>query len=149
MADVFISYHMESAGEVVRRIGAVLEADGVSCWYAERDMTLGAFVGEIAEEIENCKVFLLVLNKESFHSAYVAAELALAFDRYAHDCRQIALIPFRIDQTDIRKGDNRICKTIWLYTIQFPYIDGVPPDAAHIRTLAGNVRKALAAFELK
>lgn len=149
MADVFISYHMKSASEDVRRIAGALERDGISCWYAERDMTPGAFAGEITEEIEKCKVFLLILNKESFHSAHVASELALAFDRYAHDSRQIALIPFRIDQTDLRKGDNRICKTIRYYTIQFPYIDGFPPDAAHIRALTGNVRKALAAFELK
>lgn len=149
MADVFISYHMESAGEVVRRIAEALERDGVSCWYAERDMTPGAFAGVIVEEIEACKVFLLILNEQSFHSAHVANEIALAFDHYAHDGGQIALIPFRIDQTNLRKGDSRICKAIWYYTIQFPYIDGVPPDVAHIWLLVESVRKALAAFELK
>ena len=136
MADVFISYHMKSAGALVRQISGTLERDGISCWYAERDKKPGAFAEKIVQAIEDCRVFLLVLNESAFHSAHVAAELALAFDRYAHDSRQIELIPFLIDQIDVRKGSRRICKIIRYYTVLFPFIDGVPPDEAHIRALA-------------
>lgn len=143
MADVFISYHMKSAGEVARRIGAALEADGISCWYAERDMKLGAFAGVIVEEIEACKVFLLILDEQSFHSAHVANEIALAFDRYAHEQPQIEIIPFVIGPIP-RKGNDRISKTIRYYAIQFSYMDGVPPDEAHIRALAEKIGAFLA-----
>ena len=143
MADVFISYHMKSAGEVAQRIGAALEADGISCWYAGRDMKLGAFAGVIVEEIEACKVFLLILDEQSFHSAHVANEIALAFDRYAHDKPQIEIIPFLIDPAIQRKGNDRISKTIRYYAIQFSYMDGVPPDEAHIRALAEKIRMFL------
>lgn len=149
MADVFISYHMNSAGEVVCEICDTLERDGISCWYADRDMSLGAFAGTATQEIEACKIFLLILNKESSHSAHVAAETALAFDRYAHDSRQIELIPFLIDQTDLRKEKDRISKSIRYYTILFPSVDGVPPDDAHIQALKGKIQKSLPTFDLK
>ena len=149
MADVFISYHMESAGEVVRQIAEALERDGVSCWYAGRDMEFGAFAGVIVEQIEACKVFLAVLNRDALCSAHVAAEFALAFQRYNEDDKQIRLVPFMIDQTKFNEINSPNCDSIGYCAALFSQIDGVPPDEAHIRALAEKIREALAAFDLK
>ena len=150
MADVFISYHMKSAGEVVRQIAEALERDGVSCWYADNDMELGvAFMSAAARAIDQCKVFLAVLNRDALCSAHVAAEFALAFQRYNEDDKQIRLVPFMIDQTKFKEINSPNCDSIGYCAALFSRIDGVPPDEAHIRALAEKIREALAAFDLK
>ena len=103
MADVFISYSMRSAGKVVQKISETLERDGISCWYAGRDMPPGAFADSATREIDDCRVLLAILNQESIHSAHVATELALAFDRF-NDGQQIELIPFLIDNWTVKSS---------------------------------------------
>ena len=41
VADVFISYHEQSAGDIAAKIAAALEEAGISCWYAKRDIPAG------------------------------------------------------------------------------------------------------------
>ena len=84
MADVFISYHMESAGKLARKIADKLETIGISCWYANRDMLPGQFVESIMDAINQCKIFLLILNEEANHSKYVFNELSNAYRRFVY-----------------------------------------------------------------
>lgn len=81
MADVFISYPIDSAAEVVKRIADALKMAGISCWYANRDIYEGNYVGQITRAIRECKVFLLILNQEAMQSQYMESEAALAFRR--------------------------------------------------------------------
>ena len=77
MADVFISYDENSAGDIVRQISETLERGGISCWYAGRDMEKGELRGVVTEAIEDCRIFLLLLNENALKSAYVQSEIAL------------------------------------------------------------------------
>ena len=67
MADVFISYHVKSAGETVRQIAAELKKRNISCWYSESDEkgVKGGedFAEEIPAQIKSCQVFLLILDQ--------------------------------------------------------------------------------------
>ena len=140
MADVFISYHMESAGETAGRISETLERDGISCWYAGRDTTLRPFEPQIVRAIHDCRVFLLILNQQSMNSAHVATETKLAFNRYARDNHQIGLILFHIDESDLLREQSEVSDTILYYTtLFFRRIEGFPPDEAHI----GELKKAI------
>lgn len=93
MADVFISYHMESAGKLARKIADKLETIGISCWYANRDMLPGQFVESIMDAINQCKIFLLILNEEANHSKYVFNELSNAYRRFEDG---IIILPFKV-----------------------------------------------------
>ena len=138
MADVFISYHMESAGEkspekIVPKIAAALKDVGVSCWYAERDLTeTGSFADTITKEIRACKVFLLVLNEGSNQSKHVKNELHFAFEHK----KLTELVPFKIEDYNISDG-------IAYYIGRLQITDGNPPDQEHIRQLAKQIADAV------
>ena len=80
MADVFISYSTGKADNTVQQIADALDAAGISCWYMGRDSRYGRFPEKIALEIENCTIFLLVLNETSNKSKHVQNEVSLAFE---------------------------------------------------------------------
>lgn len=92
---VFISYHTQSDGTAVRKICEALEGAGISCWYAPRNVGAN-YAQSIVEAIRGCRVFILVLNKESNLSAHVLNEVNCAFDRFRNH-EDITLLPFRID----------------------------------------------------
>ena len=132
MADVCISYDGESAESVARQICETLEKDGISCWYMGRDMRKGALRGVIAEEIQDCRVFLVILSAKALQSAYVKAEIALAAQGFG-DNREQGLIAFLVDDgvaDDARKG---------AYLQRFLLVDGCPPDAENLRKLKNAV----------
>ena len=101
MANVFISYHMKSAGELARKIADELESVGISCWYANRDMIPGQFVKSIMDAINQCKIFLLILNEEANQSKYVFNELSNAYRRFEDG---IIILPFKVGEFQI--SDN-------------------------------------------
>lgn len=76
---VFISYHRNSSAELVEHIVAALESHGIKCWYAPRDVD-SSYAGDIVKAINTCKVFLLVMNEQSSHSAHVLNEIDCAFN---------------------------------------------------------------------
>ena len=100
MADVFISYETDSSKEIAAKISAALEKISISCWYASRDMTPGYYASNIESEIKNCRVFVIILNKDSMQSDNVYNELHIACSRYKkHEA--ITLIPFKTDHSTI------------------------------------------------
>ena len=99
MADVLISYHPDSTGETVRRIAAALEANGISCWYAAKELYDKDCVGEIAREIRKCRVFLLALNQDALKSRYMESEAALAYRRVMNRER-LTFLCFLTDNCD-------------------------------------------------
>lgn len=89
--EVFISYHRNSSAELVEHIVAALESHGIKCWYAPRDVD-SSYAGDIVKAINTCKVFLLVMNEQSSHSAHVLNEIDCAFNRF-HQHESIRLLP--------------------------------------------------------
>ncbi|MBQ6987084.1 MAG: toll/interleukin-1 receptor domain-containing protein [Oscillibacter sp.] len=134
MADVFISYHEASAGEIARQVADALAHSGISCWYANRDLSPD-FVTAIVQEIENCKVFLLILNEQSAHSQHVATEMALAFRRVMN-YESVAIVPFHVD-------NGQLSDDMRYYLNRFQIVDGCPPDEERIKALTKQVAKIL------
>ena len=132
MADVFISYHEASAGEIVKQIAAELESVGVSCWYAERDLTApGSFAATITQEIRACKVFLLVLDEGGNQSEHVKSEVYLAFQRIS---KHENMKPFYFKIDDCILSDDMA-----YYLSRFQITNGNPSDQEHMRRLTKQI----------
>ena len=132
MADVFISYHENANTEnIVRRIAEKLEESGISCWYAGRDSLPGFYAKDIGQEIQSCKVFLLILNEEANQSRDVLSEVSFAFN---HD---VTILPFRVD-------DCALDDDLLYYLAVFTVANGNPPNAQNIGDLTKRIRNLLA-----
>ncbi len=95
MADVFIS-HSSKDHIVSEQLCEGLEANGISCWIAPRDITAGTeWAVAINNAISTSKVFLIVYSERSAQSKQVSKELGLA------GARGIPMIPYKIDSTPL------------------------------------------------
>ena len=129
MADVFISYHESSAGGLAAQIADTLEASGISCWYAKRDIpTGGDFARTIPPQIDACKVFLLILNENAQRSKHIESELGLAFSR-ANRGGDITIFPVEI-------GDFEPESWIRYYLIHAQILKAPVLDAERLQELA-------------
>ncbi|MBR3570785.1 MAG: leucine-rich repeat protein [Oscillibacter sp.] len=76
--DVFIS-HSERNCEAAESLRTELKNRGISCFYSQYDMNPGdSLREEIGDAISNCKVFVLVLNKDSNQSKWCIREMTHA-----------------------------------------------------------------------
>ena len=81
MADVFVSYASPDR-EPAFRIVEFLEANGVSCWVAPRDVSPGMEYGEaILSGIETSRALVLVLSEDSNNSQFVRKEVERAVSK--------------------------------------------------------------------
>lgn len=137
MADVFISYHVsDDASDLVRRIADELESMGISCWYAPRDVTPGAFVPSIRKAIDSCNVFLMLWDEGSNRPGYVFHELVYAFNRYKSKEKPI-IIPFKI-------GDFEEFPDLRFYLSPFHiFHGGKSPQTAQTEDLIAKVSREL------
>lgn len=77
----FIS-HAKEDQKAAHAIAAALEARGLKCWIAPRDVRPGRTYGdEIIKGIEHSRCFVLVLSKTSNDSAFVAREVERAISK--------------------------------------------------------------------
>ena len=78
MHKVFVSYsskEADRANEIVKQ----LEAAGIPCWIAPRDIGIGSnYTEDIPSAIEDCKHFMLILSPASQDSYWVNKELSYA-----------------------------------------------------------------------
>lgn len=92
--DVFIS-HSSKDKVMADAICAGLEAHGIRCWIAPRDVQPGEeWTKAIVDAITECKVFLLVFSANTNNSSQIVKEV---------DCAtrdQKTIIPFRIEDID-------------------------------------------------
>ena len=131
--DVFISYHTNSSLHIVEAIVNKLEAGGVRCWYAPRDV-VGDYAGSIAEAISECKVFLLILNKSASESPQVLNELNLVTERLANK-ENVNIMPFHTADKDIAQAAR-------YYIGRMHWIDAVtPPMYQRIDELCSRIFK--------
>ena len=133
--DVFISYHTKSSKHITEAICNALESRKIKCWYAPRD-TENEYASNIGEVIANCKIFLLVLNKESSHSFDCLNEINLACERIRNN-EPISIIPFQVDNQDISMDAK-------YYLGRFHWIDALtPPLEKRILELADRIEFVL------
>ena len=94
MHRVFVSHSNQDA-EAARQILGALEADGVRCWIAPRDIRAGEqWAGSIVRAIEESQAVLVVFSEFSNGSPQVAREMELAVSNHKR------LIPVRV--ADVR-----------------------------------------------
>ena len=137
MADVFISYHENSAGKLVRQIADALKKADISCWYAKKDIKTGPFRQDIPQAIISSKIFLLILSKQSIASYEVQGECGVAFQRYKehqnnHQIPKIDILLFSVD-------GSPISYTPLYYLSLFQTTNGNPPDEQHIQQLVKKI----------
>jgi hypothetical protein len=126
--DLFIS-HSSKDKFIADAICTKLEAQGLRCWMAPRDITPGREWGEcILEGIQRCNILVVVLTINSNISRHVIKEVERAVNKGA------IVIPFRIENITLTKSLEYFLSEIhWLDAI-------TPPLEAHINELADTVK---------
>lgn len=97
--DAFISHHTSSCLKFTEAICHSLEEKGIRVWYAPRD-TKDSYAKNIVNVINECKVFILVLNHESSESFDVLNEINCVSERIRRK-EPVHVIPFQISNDEI------------------------------------------------
>src|ERR1700722_10215794 len=96
--DVFISYpHQDKA--TADAACAKLEAEGIRCWIAPRDIAPSAdWAASIIEAIDSCRLMILIFSGHTNRSRQVGREVQQAFDG------EKPVVPFRIENVAPEKS---------------------------------------------
>jgi hypothetical protein len=131
--DVFISYASKDK-IVADAVCARLEASGIRCWIAPRDIVPGTSYGEaIIEAIHGLKVMVLVFSSNANTSGHIPKEVERAVSN------GVAIVPFRIE--DVAPG-----KSLDYFIGSVHWLDAMtPPLEKHLDDLAATVHKLLPA----
>ncbi|HVT82792.1 MAG TPA: TIR domain-containing protein, partial [Phycisphaerae bacterium] len=127
--DVFISYSSKNKLEADTICGQ-LEANGIRCWIAPRDILAGTEWTEgILEGIDSARIMVLVFSDFANQSPQVRREVERAISK------NVPLIPFRIENVlPVRALEYCLGATHWLDAYD-------PPLAPHINRLIETVRR--------
>jgi Flp pilus assembly protein TadD len=130
--DIFIC-HAHQDHTVANAVCATLEAHGIRCWIAPRDILPGSDWGEaIIDAIQGAKALVLVFSSNSNESDQVKREV----ERAVH--QGIAMVPFRIE--DILPN-----KTLEYFISTQHWLDALtPPLEDHLNHLAETITVLLA-----
>jgi hypothetical protein len=129
--DAFVSYSKDDK-ETVDAISKALEESGLSCWYAPRDVPVGAdWDASIVEALSTSRVMILVWSSHSDQSKQVKREVALALDELG-----VTVIPFRIESIAASKLRYYLSGIQWLDAL-------TPPPEANLERLVEQVKIAL------
>ena len=114
MSTLFISYASDDQA-IALEVCAQLEAQGVGCWIAPRDVAPGAKWDEaIVDAIHSAGAFLLLLTEAANESPYVGNEVNHAF------AAKKAIFTFRVE--DVQPN-----KSLGFYLARHHWTDGFPP----------------------
>jgi TolB-like protein len=92
---IFISYASHDEG-VAGRICAALEAAGLPCWIAPRDVRAGEpYAAAIVEAINACRLVVLVLTRSAIESPHVLREVERA------SSKKRSILSIRLDAADL------------------------------------------------
>jgi hypothetical protein len=129
--DVFIS-HSSKDKTIADAVCARLEARGIRCWIAPRDVQPGLPYGEaIIDAIHNCQMMVLLLSANANSSLHIAKEVERAVSHGA------TVIPLRIEAVLPAKSlDYFIGSVHWLDALTLP-LD------RHLDNLADTILKIL------
>jgi len=135
--DVFISHHTASSGSIVKSIAAKLEACGIHCWYSDQNIHGGDYAGKIMEALEQCRVFLLVLNRPASESPHVLNELEEITGRLAKK-EDVTILPFHVADEEISPSARYYIKRHrWVEATNPPMWKRVEELAERIAILLG------------
>src|SRR5271163_977464 len=131
--DVFISYASKDK-IVADAVCARLEAAGIRCWIAPRDIVAGTSYGEaIIDAIHGAKVMVLVFSANANASGHIPKEVERAVSN------GVAILPFRIE--DVAPG-----KSLDYFIGSVHWLDAMtPPMEHHLDNLAATVHKLIPA----
>jgi len=126
--DVFISYSSKDK-PIADAICAHLEAAGIRCWIAPRDIEAGEdWPTAIARAISESQALVLVFSAHSNSSEEVGRELFLAANH------KLVIIPFKIDDVEPEPGKQYyLARTHWLDALN-------PPTREQIQSLVDCVK---------
>ncbi|HEX4485985.1 MAG TPA: toll/interleukin-1 receptor domain-containing protein [Terriglobales bacterium] len=129
--DVFISYSSKDK-TVADAVCARLEARGIRCWIAPRDVQPGQPYGEeIIDAIHGSKTMVLVFSSNANASPHIPKEIERAVSH------GVSIIPFRVEAVAPAKSlDYFISSVHWLDAI-------TPPLESHLETLANTLLAVL------
>jgi hypothetical protein len=129
--DVFISYASRDK-PTADAACAFLEARGIRCWMAPRDILSSMDWSEsIVEAIENCYVFVLVFSSRANESPQIKREVERAVNKSR------LIVPFRIEDVMPTKSLEYFISTPhWLDAMS-------PPVESHLGALADTIRLLL------
>lgn len=89
--DAFISYAKEDKAAADAAC-AKLEANGIRCWIAPRDVPPGAqWAAAIVDAIDHCRAMVLIFSSSANGSKQIHREVQRAFER------EVPVVPFRIE----------------------------------------------------
>jgi hypothetical protein len=133
--EVFIS-HSSKDKAIADAICANLEAAGVRCWIAPRDIAPGEdWPTAITRGISQSSVMVLVFSAHSNSSEDVSRELFLAANS------KLVIIPFKIENVEPEPGKQYyLARTHWLDAIN-------PPTQAQIQELVNRVKTLVPLME--
>lgn len=129
--DVFIS-HSSRNSELARSVCAALEAQGIMCWIAPRDIVPGQSWGaSIVRALDECPVLVLVLTADANESNHVAREVERA------DGKSSRIITFRVDDVTLNQSlEYFLSADHWLDATS-------PPVESHFPALLKAVKSQL------
>jgi hypothetical protein len=126
--DAFISYaHQDKAA--ADAACAKLEAEGIRCWIAPRDVPPGAQWAEaIVDAIDHCRAMVIIFSSSANSSKQIHREVQRAFEK------EIPVIPFRIENVAPEKS-------LAYYMTSVHWLDALtPPLEEHLQKLSESVR---------
>jgi len=130
---VFISYAKQDSTSAELLLNA-LEARGVKCWIAPRDIPPGgSYAGAILSAIEKSSCFVLVYSKNASASVHVVREV----ERALHAERNI--MPVRLDDSELSKSLEYLLATVhWLSSTSRPIGASINKVADQIASALGS-----------
>jgi hypothetical protein len=132
LSDIFISYSQADRA-CAHEMVALLEAQGLRCWIAPRDISPSAdWAAEIIDAISAARVMVLVFSSSSNRSPQVRREI----ERAVH--KGVTVLPFRIE-------DVAPSKSLEFFLSAQHWLDAFPPPLeAHYRRLSRYLSAQLA-----
>jgi hypothetical protein len=129
--DVFVSYASEDK-PVADAVCGTLEANGIRCWIAPRDVLPGVHYGEaIIDAIQDCRIMVLIFSSKANMSGHIPKEIERAVSK------GVTVMPLRIEDVAPGKSlDYFIGSVHWLDAL-------TPPLEVHLQKLAANVQTLL------
>jgi Tol biopolymer transport system component len=130
---VFISYAAEDK-QIADAICNAIEAHGITCWYAPRDVPYGLDFDEaIVDAISGCRLMILILSSHSNQSQHVKNEIRNA----CMDDVAVPVLPFRVEDVPLNKA-------LRYYIGAVHWLDAVtPPLESHLTNLVQHVEARL------
>jgi len=128
--DVFISYSSKDK-PIADAICAHLEATGIRCWIAPRDIAAGEdWPTSIAQAISQSQALVLVFSASSNTSEDVSRELYLAANH------KLVIIPFKIENVEPEPGKQYyLARTHWLDALNPPTWEQIQSLVDCVKTL--------------